>query len=135
MRRCWSGWRAASAAPRFSRKSIPGSFSFALRAATGTRIEVTEQIAQKALEVIKEEAGPDNVEISVCFGGVSPSSYTINTVYLWTAGPEEVVMRVGLKEGSGIGVEAFKEKLRAAIPKQVGPWLRERLQESRRARG
>ena len=106
-----------------------GQFQLRLRAATGTRIEVTEQIAQKALEIIKEEAGPDNVEISVCFGGVSPSSYTINTIYLWTAGPEEVVMRVGLKEGSGIGIEAFKEKLRAEIPRQIGPWLTERLRK------
>lgn len=107
-----------------------GQFQLRLRAATGTRLEMTEQIAQKTLEIIQEQAGPDNVEISVCFGGLSPSSYTINTVYLWTAGPEEVVMRVGLKEHSGIGVEAFKERLRTAIPQEFKPWLRERLKKT-----
>ena len=123
------GWAGSQCGTEIFPKVDSGQFQLRLRAATGTRIEVTEQIAQKALEIIQKEAGPDNVEISVCFGGVSPSSYTINTVYLWTAGPEEVVMRVGLKEGSGIAIEEFKERLRREIPKQIGPWLRERLQQ------
>jgi multidrug efflux pump subunit AcrB len=107
-----------------------GQFQLRIRATTGTRIEITEEIARKALEVIQDEAGPGNVEISVCFGGVSPSSYTINTVYLWTAGPEDAVMRVGLKKGSGIRVEEFKEKLRERLPARLAPWLRERLKHA-----
>src|SRR5581483_6408251 len=74
-----------------------------------------------------DEVGPDNVDITVGFGGVSPSSYTINTVYLWTAGPEEVVLRVALKRGSGVRMDELKERLRQRLPERLGEWLREGL--------
>src|SRR5206468_5801382 len=61
-------------------------------------------------------------------GGVSPSSYTINTVYLWTAGPEDVVLRIALKEGSGVRIERLKEQLRERLPQRLGAWLRRELE-------
>ena len=104
-----------------------GQFQLRIRGPAGTRIERTEDIAIQALEVIKQEVGPENMEITVGFGGVSPSSYTINTVYLWTGGPEEVVLRVALKHDSGIRVEELKEHLRKILPEKLGPWLRQSL--------
>ncbi len=104
-----------------------GQFQLRLRAAVGTRIEETEQIAVQALNIIKEKVGAGNLDMTVGFGGVSPSSYTINTVYLWTAGPEEVVLRVALKHGSGIHLEELKKELRHELPKQLGDWLRQQL--------
>jgi multidrug efflux pump subunit AcrB len=104
-----------------------GQFQLRLRAPEGTRIERTEEMAKEALAEIRDLVGADNLEISVGFGGVSPSSYTINTVYLWTAGPEEVVLRVALKKHSGIKVEQLKEQLRKRLPEQLGRWLRGEL--------
>ncbi len=104
-----------------------GQFQLRVRAPTGTRIEQTEEVALQTLEIIKSVAGPDNVDISVGFGGVSPSSYTINTVYLWTGGPEEVLMRVALKHGSGLRIEDLKHQLRETLPQRLGVWLRQRL--------
>jgi multidrug efflux pump subunit AcrB len=104
-----------------------GQFQLRLRAATGTRIKVTEQLAQQALEAIKRQVGPDNVAISVGYVGLIPSSYPINTIYLWTSGPEEAVLRVALRPGSGVRVEELKERLRRDLPRQLGAWLRERL--------
>ncbi len=100
-----------------------GQFQLRLKAPVGTRIERTEEMARQALARIREAVGGDKVEMSVGFGGVSPSSYTINTVYLWTAGPEEVVLRVALKEGSGVRVDALKEWLRRELPERLGAWL------------
>jgi multidrug efflux pump subunit AcrB len=71
------------------------------------------------------------LEITVGFGGVSPSSYTINTVYLWTGGPEEVVLRVALRHDSGIRVDALKERLREILY----PGLRKGLAERLRSEG
>ena len=82
-----------------------GQFQIRVKAPVGTRIERTEEIAQETLRVIGEVAGRDNVDMSVVFGGVSPSSYTINTVYLWTGGPEEAVLRVALRKEAGLRVE------------------------------
>jgi multidrug efflux pump subunit AcrB len=117
--------------PRLGQEIFPsvdsGQFQLRVRAPAGTRIEQTEEIAQQALEVIKSVAGPDNVAISVGFGGVSPSSYTINTVYVWTGGPEEVLLRVALKHGSGQRIDDLKHRLREALPERLGAWLRQRL--------
>jgi multidrug efflux pump subunit AcrB len=106
-----------------------GQFQLRVKAPVGTHIERTEEVARETLRAIAREAGPDNVDISVVFGGVSPSSYTINTVYLWTGGPEEAVLRVALRKGSGVRLEAFKRRLREALPREVGGWLRGVLQD------
>jgi len=100
-----------------------GQFQLRLRAADGTRIEVTEQIAIQALDFIKEEIGPDNVELSIGYIGLVPSSYPINSIFLWTRGPEEAVLRLGLKPGSGVRVEDLKHRLRAKLSKRLGDWL------------
>jgi multidrug efflux pump subunit AcrB len=89
-----------------------GQFQLRLRAPTGTRIERTELVALKALEIIKREAGEGNVAISSGFIGVQPASYPINTVYLWTSGPQEAVLLVALKPSATLRGEALQERLR-----------------------
>lgn len=106
-----------------------GQFQVRVRGPAGTRVERTEEIAQQTLAIIGDEVGYDNVEITIGFGGVSPSSYTINTVYLWTGGPEEAVLRVALKHGSGVRVEELKRKLRETLPRRLKDWLARRLAE------
>ena len=70
--------------------------------------------------------------ISVGYVGLIPSSYPINTVYLWTRGPEEAVLRVALKPGSGVGVEDLKERLaREAARRPASDWLRQKLRPRR----
>jgi len=101
-----------------------GQFQLRVKAPIGTRIEQTEEVARQTLAAIDDLVGPENVSMSVAFGGVSPSSYTINTVYLWTAGPEEVVLRVALKPHSVVRIEHLKQQLRDELPRRVGGWLR-----------
>jgi multidrug efflux pump subunit AcrB len=100
--------------------SDSGQFRLRLRAPAGTRIERTELIALKALEVIENAVGKDQVEISTAFIGVQPASYPINTIYLWTSGPQEAVMLVAVKPGARLRGEALQEelrrKLRDAVP-------------------
>jgi multidrug efflux pump subunit AcrB len=100
-----------------------GQFQLRLRAATGTRIERTEELSREALEVIKEIAGPENIDISLGYIGTVPSSYPINSVYLWMSGPEEAVLRVSLKRGSGVRVEDLKRRLREELPRRLKDWL------------
>jgi len=104
-----------------------GQFQFRLRAPTGTRIEVTEQLAVQALETIKKEVGPENVAISLGYVGLIPSSYPINTIYLWTSGPEEAVLRVALKPGSGRRVAQLQEQFRRELPRVLAIWLHDKL--------
>jgi multidrug efflux pump subunit AcrB len=104
-----------------------GQFQIRLRAATGTRIEVTEQLTLQTLDGIKEAVGPDNVAITVSYVGVVPGNYPINNVYLWTSGPEEAVLRVQLKSGSGVRIEELKERLRRELKERLQGWLRKKL--------
>ena len=89
-----------------------GQFQLRLRAPTGTRIDETEKIALKTLDVVKEEVGAQNIEISLGFVGVHASSYPINTIHLWTGGPEEAVLQVQLRRGTPVRIQALQERLR-----------------------
>jgi multidrug efflux pump subunit AcrB len=96
-----------------------GQFQLRLRAPTGTRVERTETIVLKALDAIKAEAGADNVAITLSFIGTQPASYPINTIYLWTSGPQEAVLLVALKPGSHIHLSEFEERLRKRLPEDL----------------
>src|SRR5262249_43992136 len=101
-----------------------GQFQIRFRAPTGTRFERTEEIVVKALDIIKDKVGADNVATSVGYIGTIPSTYPINTIFLWMGGPEEAVVRVALKSGSGIRTEQLKDELRRLLPDKLAAWLR-----------
>jgi multidrug efflux pump subunit AcrB len=92
-----------------------GQIQVRLRAPTGTRVERTELLALKVLDTIVTEVGPENVEASLGFVGSQPSSYPVNTIYLWTSGPHEAVLLVSLKPERRMSTEALQESLRKKI--------------------
>jgi multidrug efflux pump subunit AcrB len=104
-----------------------GQFQLRLRGADGTRLDITEELAKQALQVISEEAGPDQVATTVGYIGLIPTSYPINTIFQWMRGPEEAVLRVALQQGSRVRVEDLQGRLREKLPTRLGEWLRPRL--------
>jgi multidrug efflux pump subunit AcrB len=107
-----------------------GQFQLRLRAPTGTRIERTEQLAVKALEVIGDKVGKDNVTITIGYVGTIPPSFPINAVYEWMSGPEEAILRVALKPGS-YPTERLKEELRSELRDKLQDWLRATLTDEK----
>lgn len=99
-------------------------FQLRLRAPTGTRIERTEEIANKTLELIKDKVGAENVTITIGYVGAIPSSFPINAVYQWMSGPHEAILRVALNPDCGIATEQLKRDLREELPKKLEDWLR-----------
>jgi multidrug efflux pump subunit AcrB len=85
-----------------------------LRAPTGTRIEQTEPLVLKAIDVIRQTVGPDNVSITSDYVGTQPASYPVDLIYLFTAGPQDAVLRIGLKPGVK-GGEVMREQIRSAL--------------------
>jgi multidrug efflux pump subunit AcrB len=111
------------ALPRLGVEIFPeadtGQFQLRLRAATGTRIERTEGVALEALDIIREEVGAENVRISTAFVGVQGSAYPVNTIYLWTGGPHEAVLKVALgPEARPRGAE-LRERLRLRLEEHL----------------
>ena len=86
-----------------------GQFQLRVRPPQGTHYELTRKVAQKTLDVIAEEVGPENVEITMGYAGANPPQFTINMAYLWSRGPDDSLLRIGLREGSGIGIFELQE--------------------------
>jgi multidrug efflux pump subunit AcrB len=104
-----------------------GEFVVRFRAPPGSNFEITRQIWVKSLQVIQQEAGAENVAISMGFAGQQAPLYSVNNLILFMRGPDDGQMRVALREGSGVRLEAFRERLRKALPEKVKPWLAELL--------
>lgn len=95
-----------------------GQTQVRLRLPVGTRLERTEDATRKLLELSSKIAGKENIEITSAFVGTQPSSFPVNYIYLWTGGPHESVTKIKLNKGS-IGIEDFKEQLRALVKKEL----------------
>ena len=108
--------------PRMAEEIFPSSAStqFRLRidAPDGTRVAVTESLVEKVLATITREAGAKNLETTLGYIGTQPSSYPINTVFLWTSGPQQAIINVGLKPGASISLRNLEQNLRQKLPQE-----------------
>src|SRR5262249_46135700 len=108
--------------PRMGTEIFPDSnssvYRIRLRAPSGTRVEETERILLRALNVIQHVAGPDNVLITRDFVGVIPSSYPVDLIHLFTSGPQEAIIQVALKPEAPHG-EDLRERLRKSLQNQL----------------
>ena len=89
-----------------------GEFRLRFRAPDGTHIDKTEQIALDILDTVKQKVGEQNIAMTLGYIGTVPASFPINSVYHFSRGPEEGLLRIALKPNSGISTEAMKEVLR-----------------------
>ncbi len=55
------------------------------------------------------------------FAGQQAPNYGMNNMLLFMRGPDDGQMRVALREGSGIHLAAFRERLRKVLPEQLDP--------------
>jgi multidrug efflux pump subunit AcrB len=92
-----------------------GQFRLRMRAADGTHIVRTEELAKQALNIVQNELGPDSVQLSLGYVGMIHSNFPINAVYQWTRGPEEAILYVDLNEHLGLSDEQLKERLRKRL--------------------
>jgi multidrug efflux pump subunit AcrB len=103
--------------PALGREIFPPSgakqFQLRFRAPAGTKFESTERLGRDVLDEITRAAGADNVAITLGYVGVQPSSYPINTIFLWTGGSHEGVLQVALEQDAPLRLDAFQEDLRA----------------------
>jgi multidrug efflux pump subunit AcrB len=101
---------------RLGREMFPGGgarqFQLRILALAGTKFESTERLVGDVLDEIKRTAGPENVDITLGYVGVQPSSYPINTIFLWTGGSHEGVLQVALKSDAALQLGDLEETLR-----------------------
>lgn len=105
-----------------------GQFVLRFRMPPGTNYELTREAWVRCLQVIQQEAGDDQVMISMGFAGQQAPNYGMNNMLLFMRGPDDAQMRVALREGCGVRLDDFRERLRAALPEKLTPWFTDRLQ-------
>ena len=108
--------------PYLGREIFPrvssGQLLLRFRAPIGSRVEATERLSLDVLRSIEKAAGPGNVTITLGYVGAPPPNYPINTIYLWTSGQHEAVLRVALNPDAHIRVDEFEDQLRKSLPPQ-----------------
>jgi len=106
--------------PKLGRSIFPrvpaGQLQLRFRAPIGTDVETTETAGLRLLDEIVRTAGTSNVASTLDYIGVQPPSYPVNTIFLWTSGEHEGLLRVALKPGSKVHVEDIEETLRKTLP-------------------
>jgi multidrug efflux pump subunit AcrB len=109
--------------PRLGSEIFPqvdaGQLQLRFRAPAGTKLETTEQIAQRVLATIADEAGADQIAITMGLVGVHASNYPVNLIHQWNSGPEEAVLQIQLKEGSRVAIAPLREKLRERLAREI----------------
>ena len=96
-----------------------GQMALRVKAPAGTKLETTEQMALRALEIIRREAGPENVALTMGLVGVHAPNYPINLIYLWNSGPEEAWLAVQFKAGAHLRIEPLQERLRGLFAREL----------------
>jgi multidrug efflux pump subunit AcrB len=109
--------------PRLGSEIFPqvdaGQIQLRFRAPSGTPLEHTEKIAHQILARIAEEAGAEQVAITMGLIGVHPSNYPVNLIHQWNSGPEEGVLQIQLKDGARVAVADLREKLRKRLQAEL----------------
>jgi multidrug efflux pump subunit AcrB len=96
-----------------------GQMQVRLRMPPGTRIERTEDATKKLLQLVQSTVGKNNVAITSAFVGLQAPTYAINSIFLYTSGPHESVVKVNLAKNAGISIESLKEQLRSLVAKDL----------------
>ena len=99
-----------------------GQFVLRFRAPAGTEYDLTRQCALRILDVIDEESG-GNIEMSIGYVGLGSTNTATNNILLFMRASDDGVLRVRLKESSGVSVAELRNRLRTALPEKVEPWL------------
>ena len=106
-------------APQLGRGIFPvvdaGQFRLRMRAPDGTHIEKSEALAKQALEIIGDELGRDNIQLTLGYVGMIHSNFPVNAVYQWSRGPEEAILYVDLSEKLDLPDEKMKERVRERL--------------------
>ena len=110
-------------APRLGTDIFPrvtaGQLQLRITAPAGTQLQRSYAYSQQALDIIRQEAGADSVALSLGLVGVHGSAYPVNFIYQWNSGPQQAVLQVQFKNGSGIDIDGLQERLRRRFIKDM----------------
>ncbi|HEV2728992.1 MAG TPA: efflux RND transporter permease subunit, partial [Terriglobales bacterium] len=93
-------------------RTDPGQFVINLKAPSGTRIELTQQDAQRVEDTIRKIVPPNELGMIVSNIGVTPG---FSSIYTPNSGQHTAFVQVSLKEGHKVGSYEYMNRVRLAL--------------------
>ena len=100
----------------FFPRADAGQFEINLKAPSGTRVELTENVVSQVEEVIRKIVSPDDLELIVSNIGVIPG---FSSIYTSNSGPHTATILVALKKGHRVGSYEYMEKIRRVLAQDM----------------
>jgi HAE1 family hydrophobic/amphiphilic exporter-1 len=96
----------------FFPRTDPGQFVINLKAASGTRLELTEQQVKQAEDIVRSIVLPDDLAVVVSNIGVTPG---FSSIYTSNSAPHTAFIQVSLKENHRIGSYEYMDRVRRRL--------------------
>ena len=106
-----------------------GEFVLRYRPPSGSNFEITRQMGVKILQIMQEEVGAENIEICLGYAGQIAPNFGMNNIVLFMRGPDDGWLRAKFREGSGVKLDAFRERMRKVLPEKIAPFISKLLKE------
>lgn len=97
-------------------RTDPGQFVINLKAATGTRLELTDKLVEQVEQVVREVVPTNDLKIIVSNIGVQPG---FSSIYTPNSGPHTAFIQVGLNEGHRTSSFDYMNRVRARLKKDL----------------
>jgi multidrug efflux pump subunit AcrB len=97
-------------------RTDPSQFVINLKAATGTRIELTDQLVQQVEQIVRETVSTNDLKIIVSNIGVTPG---FSSIYTPNSGPHTAFVQVGLNAGHHLSSFEYMDLVRAKLKKDL----------------
>ena len=97
-------------------RSDPGQFVVNVKAPTGSRLEVTEELIAKVEAIIHQEVPDEELERIVANIGITPD---FSAIYTSNAGQHTAFVQVSLKEAHKTGSYSYMDRVRARLGREM----------------
>src|SRR6185312_13180342 len=97
-------------------RTDPGQFVINLKAPTGTRLELTDQLVGKVEQVVREVVPAKELKILVSNIGSTPG---FSSIYTPNSGPHTAFVQVGLEESRSHSSFEYMDQVRARLRQQL----------------
>jgi hydrophobic/amphiphilic exporter-1 (mainly G- bacteria), HAE1 family len=97
-------------------RTDPSQFVINLKAATGMRIELTDQLVQQVEQIVRDVVPEKDLKIIVSNIGVTPG---FSSIYTPNSGPHTAFVQVGLNPGHRLSSFQYMDRVRARLNKDL----------------
>ncbi len=97
-------------------RTDPSQFVINLKAPSGTRIELTDQLVQQVEQIVREVVPTKDLKIIVSNIGVTPG---FSSIYTPNSGPHTAFVQVGLNDGHELSSFQYMNLVRARLKNEL----------------